>query len=127
MANTWTFGAYAVPLNDSPQYSSVWPEDQEDNYIKVTPVGATGTASTVAQLVNTPSIQATLVGYCTAATKAQIEALRRTVFVITSPFDAVGKSWLLTKARFVRWTPSWQMALSGADEHFWYTMELLGR
>lgn len=125
--SSWIFGAYTVPDQDAPQYDSVMPEAQEDNYATETPVGATGTASTVAQLVNSPSIPATLHGWCSAATKTAILALNRSTFTVKTPFDTTGKSWLLTKSSFVRWTSQEPLAVAGAGERFWYTMTLLGR
>jgi hypothetical protein len=124
---SWIFGSYTVPDADAPLADSVIPEAQEDNYAKETPVGATGTASTVAQLVSAPSIQATLSGWCSAATKTAILALNRTTFTIKTPFDTTGRSWLQTRSRFVRWTSQNPSAVAGTDERFWYTMELLGR
>lgn len=124
---SWIFGSYTLPDLDAPWYESEMPEDQEDEHVTATPIGATGTAGTVVQWVNRPSISARLRGWCCAATKTQIEALRKTTFTVKTPFDVTGKSWYLMRARFVRWTQQEPTAIAGTGERFHYTMELMGR
>lgn len=124
---SWYFGAYEVPAEDSPWHESEMPEEQEDEHVTATPLGATTTDSTVVQWVSRPSISARLRGWCSATTKTQILALRKTTFTIKTPFDQTGKSWYLLRARFVRWTQQEPLAIAGAGERFHYTMELIGR
>lgn len=124
----WVFGGTTIPAADAPWYESAMPEDQEDEYVLATPIGATEAASTLAQRVSRPSRQATLIGECSAATRTAILALRNTNLTIKTPFDTTGKSWLLMKARFDRWNNSnHQHAIAGASERFLYHLELLGR
>jgi hypothetical protein len=132
MAN-WIFGSYTVPAADSPWHESSMPEEQEDEHIEETPIGANASNATIITYVATPSIGAegsepfVLRGHCTAATKADIMAKRKTTFVLKTPFDAVGKSVYLKKARFKRWTTQDPMAIAGSGEQFHYWMYLLGR
>lgn len=125
--SSWWFGAYEVPALDSPWFESEMPEDQEDEHVTATPIGASGAASTIVQWVNRPSLKATLRGWCSAATKSQILARRKATFSVMTPFDTTGKLWYLMSARFVRWTQQEPVAVAGTGERFFYTMELIGR
>lgn len=124
----WILDGNTLPAADFPWYESEMPEEQEDEWVMETPIGATGTSSTVVQRIGRPSIKATLVGECSAATKAIILALNRTTYTIQTPFDATGKSWLQLKSSFTRWnTGDHQFAVAGSGERFLYRIELLGR
>lgn len=133
MPDPWVFGSYTVPADDSPWYESSVPEVQEDVYIEDTPIGAEAGNATIATWVSQPSIGAqgttpfVLRGECGSATRAIIEALRRTEFTLKSPFDVTGQTVLLTKLRLMRWTNSDRAAVAGTGERFHYWMELLGR
>ena len=136
MAN-WFFGATEVQPADAPWYESTMPEKQEAEHIEETPIGNHDTDSTIATLVNTPSIGAegsdpfVLRGRCGASLKAVLEGFEATIatrtFTLKTPFDATGKSVYLKRLRIKRWTSQEVAAVAGAGERFHYWMFLLGR
>jgi len=130
---SWILGGFTFPDADAPWYDSSMPEEQEDEHIEDTPIGANAADATIITYVASPSVGAEsgepflLRGECSAASKASLLALRRTTNTLKTPFDTTGKSAYLKRIRFKRWDGNNRAAVAGAGERFLYWLWFLGR
>lgn len=128
----WILNGFTFPAGEEPHLESTMPEEQEDEHIEDTPIGANDTDATISTYVNTPSIGADgsspllLRGSCSLASKASIFALKRTTGLLKTPFDTTGKSVYVKRIRFTRWTSSFP-GVVGSTQEFQYWISLLGR
>lgn len=123
---SWIFGATTIPDSEAPQYDSSFDEDQEDLFSEFQPIGNAAADSTILTYIGSKSKTARLHMWVTQSTLTSLRALKRTTFLLKTPFDATGQNWYLRRLESMRWTSSDPYADAGTPRfHVW--VDLVGR
>lgn len=124
---SWILGALTVPSGEEPLFDSIFDEDQEDLHSEFQPIGNTATDSTILTFLGSKSRTARLHLFVTQATLTSLRALKRTTFLMKTPFDATGANWYMKRLQTQRWTSSRPWALAAPDARFHVWLDLVAR